>query len=73
MLNIVITTSANVSLCVLGYATAVCYGSGLCPDNIMCTGGTTCGTTCVPGYTFSGGNCVGTWRGIPALTAFPSS
>lgn len=35
-----------------------CYNSGICADNIMCSGGTTCGTTCNPGYTYNGTDCV---------------
>ena len=38
-----------------------CFGSNICGANIMCLGGTTCGTTCNPGYTYDGTACVRTF------------
>ena len=32
--------------------------SAACDANILCLGGPTCGTTCVPGYSYNGVACV---------------
>jgi hypothetical protein len=35
-----------------------CFGSSVCGANIMCMGGSSCGTTCNPGYFYDGTACV---------------
>ena len=45
----------------LAHTYAECFGSNVCGPNIMCLGGTTCGTTCNPGYTYDGTACVRTF------------
>jgi hypothetical protein len=41
-----------------GQVCTQCFGSSVCPANIACPGGNTCGTTCNPGFTYDGTACV---------------